>query len=469
MKIKLLIVILAISVQFIYGQSKAEAIDEILSMLHNQEQINGSVLIAEKGKIIFKKSYGLANEETKQALNENSIFELASVSKQFTAMGIVILKERGKLSYDDKITKFIPELEEFKNISIRNLLNHTSGIPNYSGRLFFTLIDKSKTNTNQDIIEILAKNKIKPAFEPNTKYEYSNTNYVLLATIIEKVSGQKFADFLNKSIFKPLKMNNTFVYTRRLAPRKLPNYAFGYLYSDEQKKRVLPDSLETYKYVIYEDGIVGDANVNSTVIDMLKWDKALYRTKLVSKEGLKEIFTPAILSNNKPSNYGFGWFLEKNKDYGEIVQHSGSYAGYRIYFERHMTNDKTIIILQNFDNVTLPKKNIREILYDQPVTKVFRKQMNVSPEILVKYVGEYKEKADEKSIISITKGDNWIIYNSTNNQNWNLKLFAETNTLFFAKEGLLDIQVEFVTDANGESIIKLYQDGKVIAEGVKIK
>lgn len=468
MKIKLLIILLAVSVQFIYGQSKSEKIDELLSMLHNQEQINGSVLIAEKGKIIFKKSYGLANEETKKVLDENSIFELASVSKQFTAMGIVILKERGKLSYDDKITKFLPELEEFKNVSVRNLLNHTSGIPDYFGRKIMSLLDNTKINNNQDVIEIFRKNSIKLAFEPNTKYEYCNTNYLLLASIIEKVSGQRFVDFLQKSIFNPLKMKNTFVYTRRLAPRKIPNYAFGYTYISDLKKKILPDNFDYFKFVVYLDGIVGDGNISSTVNDLLKWDRALYKNKLISKESLKELFTPANLPDGKPSNYSFGWFPEKNKDYGEIVSHTGAFPGYKTFIERHLTSDKTIIILQNFDTAVLPRKNIREILYDQPLTKVFRKQVKISPQILAKYVGEYKDKSDEKNIISITQEDNWLIYNSTN-QKWNLRFYPESNTSFFPKVGPPNLQIEFVTEEGGASIIRLYQNGKVITEGVKVK
>jgi hypothetical protein len=136
--------------------------------------------------------------------------------------------------------------------------------------------------------------------------------------------------------------------------------------------------------------------------------------------------------------------------------------------ERHLTNDKTIIILQNFDNVVLPRKNIREILYNQPITKVFRKQITVSSEILAKYAGEYKDKSDEKNTIRITQEDNWIIYNSTANP-WNLRFYPESNNLFFSKVGPPNLQIEFVTEANGVSIIKLYQGGKVIAEGIKFK
>jgi CubicO group peptidase (beta-lactamase class C family) len=467
MKLNYLIVFLLFSIQSVFGQNqnKAEKLDEILLMLHNQNQFNGSVIIAEKGNIIFKKSYGLANEETKQLLDENSIFELASVSKQFTAMAIVILKEKGKLSFDDKITKFIPELEEYKNVSIRNLLNHTSGIPDYFA-IPRKLFDQTKINTNQDLIDVLLKNKIKPLFEPNTTFKYSNTGYSLLASVIEKASGKTYAEFVSNSIFKPLKMTNTFVYSRRLNPKKINNFAFGYYFSDDLKKNVLPDSIDYLNSVIYFDGIVGDGCVNSNVIDLLKWDRALYQPKLITKQSLREIFSPAVLTDGKTTGYGFGWYLEKDKDYGEIVRHSGGVEGYKTYIERHLTNDKTIIILQNYDNVVLPKVNIREILYNKPLTKVFQKQVSFNSEAAAKFIGDYKAKSDEKSIITITKGDNHIIYNSTD-QNWNLKLYPASDTLYFAKESVLNIQIEFVPNGS-EVLIKLYQNGEVIEEGKKL-
>ncbi len=468
-KIKLMKICLFIlmSASLAFGQNgHSEKIDELLSMLHNQQQFNGSIIIAEKGKITFKKSYGAANQETNRTVDENTVFELASVSKQFTAMGIVILKERGKLSYDDKLTKFFPELEEYKNVSIRNLLNHTSGIPDYINPTSLSSFDPTKINKNQDVINYLIKNKIKLDFEPNTKFAYSNTGYVLLASIIEKVSGKSFGDFLHKSIFKPLKMNNTFVYMRRLAPRKIDNYAFGYAFSYEKNKYTLPD--EMAKFVVFLDGIVGDGNISSTAMDMLKWDRALRAEKLISKESLKEIYTPAVLSDKTPTKYGFGWFIENNKDYGDFVWHSGSFPGYKTYIGRHLTNDKTIIILQNYNDVVLPSSNIAEIVYDKPMTKIYRKQINIDAEILAKYIGEYKDKADEKNTITLTKGDNCIIYNSsTKHKDWDLKLFPESNNYFFAK--VTNIQIEFATTESGEITLKLYQSGKLIGEGVKIK
>lgn len=460
------IFVVLFSFQFSFGQSKVEQIDELLSMLSKQSQFSGSVLIADKGKILLEKGYGIANEEFGQTLNENSIYELASVSKQFTAMGVVILKEKGKLSFDDKLTKFIPELKQYDNVSIRNLLNHTSGIPDYLSQIQPTLFDKSKINTNKDIIDLLAKNKLPLLFAPGAKFEYSNTGYALLASVIERAAGQSYAAFLEKSVFKPLKMKNTFVYSRRLRPRKIDNYAFGYVYSSDTKRNVLPDSIDPQSFVIYLDGVVGDGGVNSTVIDLFKWDRALTQSKLVTKQSLSEVFSPAVLADGIETDYGFGWFVENDKNYGKIVQHSGSVPGYKTYIERHLDADKTIIILQNNENVVLPKKNIREILYNQPVSKMYYKQTVLSSESANKFTGEYQSTSEKENIISITKGDDWLIYNATK-QKWGLKFYPASETFYFVKEPMFNIQIEFA-QAGNQTLIKLYQNGKLIEEGTKI-
>ena len=354
---------------------KAKKLDSLFVELYKQKRFNGNILIAEKGKIIYKNSLGLANEQTKEKLNENSIFELASVSKQFTAMAIVILKEKGKINYDDKITNFLPELSNYKNISIRNLLNHTSGLPDYMYLLDSLLIEKKnwkqkeKIATNKNIIEILAKHNPKVYFDPNEKWEYSNTGYALLASIIEKASGKSYSDFLKKEIFIPLNMTNTFVYNRRFAPKNVKNYAFGYVYSDSLKRNILPDDFkkdDINKMVYSLDGIVGDGTVNSTIIDLLKWDRALYENKLISEKSKIEIITPGVLNDKSITKYGFGWFVQKNEIYGNLIIHNGGWPGYKTYIERQIENDKTIILLQNNDNenIYFPTQKIREILYN---------------------------------------------------------------------------------------------------------
>jgi CubicO group peptidase (beta-lactamase class C family) len=289
MKSIITLVILLIA-QSAFGQDKIQRIDSFLTSFYTNGYLNGNVLIAEKGKVIYKNSFGFSNNQTKEKLNENSIFELASVSKQFTAMAIVILKEKGKLKYEDKIMKYIPELSSYTNITIGNLLTHTGGLPDYM-EVMDTIFDKSKIATNKDIISVFAKLKPNVLFEPNTKWEYSNTGYALLASIIEKASGMTYGDYLSKVIFKPLNMTNTFVYRRRYAPEKITNYAYGYVYSDSLKKYVLPDDLVETNMVVWLDGIVGDGTVNSTITDLLKWDRALYTNKLISQQSREMIFS----------------------------------------------------------------------------------------------------------------------------------------------------------------------------------
>jgi CubicO group peptidase (beta-lactamase class C family) len=443
--------------QLAFCQDRIQKIDSLLNSLYSKEKINGNFLIAEKGKVIYSHSFGLANETTKDKLNENSIFELASCSKQFTAMAIMILKENGKLSLDDKIIKYIPELSNYNGVTVRNLLNHTGGLPDYM-ELMDSLFDKSNIATNRDIIQIFHKYQPTILFEPNTKYEYSNTGYALLASIIEKVSGLTFADYLSKTIFKPLKMKNTFVYSRRLTPKKIDNYALGYVYSDSLKKYFLPDELKETNMVIWLDGIVGDGTVNSTINDLLKWDRALYTNKLLTQEAMKEVFEVATLNDASKTKYGFGWVIDDNADFGKISSHSGGWPGYVTYIERHITQDKTIIILQNHDNVSIPVKSIRSILYNKPLpVQKIRKEISITSEQLKKFTGVYEIEKDFEIKISLDKDQ---LFAQLTGQNA-FPIFAESEMVFFLK--VVDAQFQFEKNENGEiSNLFLLQNGNKI-------
>ncbi len=371
------------------AQDKAARLDSLMTALHGEGKFNGNILVAENGKIIYEKSFGFANEETKQHLNTETIFELASVSKQFTAMGIVLLQKQGKLKYDDKMSQYIPELGFYGTITIRHLLHHTSGLPDYMN-LFEKSWDKSKFAVNQDIVNLFAEKKPAALFAPNEKFEYSNTGYALLALIIERVSGKSFGEFLQQSIFKPLEMNNTFVYRSRYAPQKVSNYALGYI-SDEWGRKILPDSYGKQFYSYYLDGIVGDGTVNSTLHDLLKWDRALYTDKLVNKADKDLIFGDLLTSAGTPTNYGFGWIISSDKKYGKRASHSGGWAGYVSYIDRHLDNDKTVILLQN--NMTSktvnPTAEIRKILYNEGLAVPKLVKITPSTEDLQRYAGVY--------------------------------------------------------------------------------
>lgn len=346
------------------GQDKRpEKFDSLLSSLHSKDLFNGNVLIAEKGKVIFQKSYGYANLQTRVKLDKNSMFELASVTKQFTSMAILILVQERKLSLNDSLRKFFPELP-YKNITVKNLLNHTGGEPDYSG-LIEKYWNKSEIISNNQAIALLAKYAPPGGYAPGDKWEYSNTGYMLLASIIEKVSGITYRDFLVKKIFKPLRMKRTTVYNRRYRPQTIDNYAFGYVFNDSLKKWILPDSMPEYRVVIYTDGIVGDGCVNSTTADLLKWDRALYTEKLVSKELLNLAFEQTKLNDGSRQDYGFGWGMYSKPLYGKVVFHSGGWPGYLTWISRYIDTDKTIIILMNHfipSQQRLPK-SIEKILH----------------------------------------------------------------------------------------------------------
>lgn len=347
------------------------------------------MLVAEKGKPIFEKSYGLADEKTGRKLDVETTFELASVSKQFTARGIVLLQKAGKLNYDDKISKYIPELAFYDKITVRNLLNHTSGLADYM-EIFDKKWDKKKFVTNDDIIREFAAYKPALRFETNQQFEYSNTGYALLASIIERVSKKSFGEFLNISVFKPLGMSHTLVYRSRYQPMNITDYALGYE-ADEAGNKFLPDSKGKEYYAYYLDGIVGDGIVNSTLGDLLIWDRALYTDKLINDNDKKLIFSDAVTTNGKSTNYGFGWFVKNKTKYGKIVNHSGSWAGYATFIERHLDHDKTFILLQN--NLTpqtkLPVDDIRKILYHEKIVTEDLKKVVLTNEQLQDYAGIY--------------------------------------------------------------------------------
>ncbi len=321
--------------------------DSVFQSHADTAKFNGNVLISEHGKIVYQKSFGYANYDTKELLNDSSLFELASVSKEFTAMGIMILKEQGKLSYEDDVRKYLPEVP-YQGMTIRHFLTHTSGIPYYEDEKFFQGWDPKKTIYNDDILKQLAKVKPLVLFKPGEKWEYSNTAYALLATIIERVSGKTYGEFLKENIFVPLDMTRSRVYnTRRSKKEIIPNYAFGFVYSDSLKRFMLPDSLKEYYYVITLDGIQGDGVVNSTTGDLFKWDQALYTEKLVKKATLDEEFSPVKLNNDSTYQYGFGWFIAQDSTLGKVVQHSGGWPGYGTYIKRFIDKNHSIIILTN--------------------------------------------------------------------------------------------------------------------------
>lgn len=310
-----------------------DRIDTFFSSRHKKGVFNGVVLFAENGRVVYEKAFGYADFRKKEELKTNSVFQLASVSKQFTAAAVMLLKERGKLAYSDSIRKFFPHFP-YENITIRQLLTHNSGLPNYMYFADEYWQDKEIPMSNLDVIRLIESYKPEPYCKPGLVYNYSNTGYSILAAIVEKVSGMPFHEFMRKEIFQPLGMNNTFVYSYSSTPQ-VKNIAVGY----DGGRRPVDFN--------YQNGVVGDKGVYSTVEDMLRWDQALYKGYIVGRSSLTEAFTPAYRTLRDDHNYGYGWRIITKEDNRKIVYHGGWWKGYRSYFVRSLDDQRTIIVLIN--------------------------------------------------------------------------------------------------------------------------
>lgn len=334
-------------IEKIFYQEKAQKIDSIMQLKAKQNYFNGNVLVAYKGNCIYNESFGYADMSRRSKLEKDDVFQLASVSKQFTAMAVMILKEKKLLNYDDSVTKYIPEFP-YPRITIRMLLNHTSGLPNY-----YWLVEHhwhgKNSPVNEDIIKMLADHKLNLYFTPGRRWDYSNTGYVVLASIVERISNESFADFVHDNIFEPLKMNNSFVYSSSSGNKK-KDHLTGYYYYG-RRYRMIPETVN--------DGAVGDKGIYSTTEDLFKWDQALYSNHLVSAETFNEAISTFKLKNKYEIPYGFGFRIRKRND-KKIAYHHGKWNGFRTSILRYVEDTNTVIVL-NHTSSSLNNSIIREI------------------------------------------------------------------------------------------------------------
>ena len=314
------------------------------SLFSTEKDFSGVVLVAEKGKLVYHKAFGYRNFDAKEAMDTTSIFELASVSKQFTGMIVMMLKEEGKLNYDDAVEKYIPGLP-YRNITIRHLLTHTSGLPDYL-EVMDQHWDKTKIAGNPECIEYLIKYAPPKHFEPGEKYEYSNTGYMLLASVAEKASGIDFISFARTRIFVPLKMTSTDIRSHD-EKSMLRNIAWGHIWVAEKNAFIRADSMPANDYNTWLGNRKGPGRISSCTSDLLKWDQTLYKGRLVNDSTLNEAFKPMKLNSGELSNYGFGWSLENHPQSGRVVRHSGGNPGYITHIVRYIDANKTIIMLCN--------------------------------------------------------------------------------------------------------------------------
>lgn len=301
----------------------------------DETTFNGNILFAERGRIIFDNFYGYARFKPEDTLTIDHTFQLASASKPFTAVGILLLVQAGELDLASNVKTFIPEFP-YEGITVEMLLTHRSGLSDYH---YFCDApdsiwpDKHVTIDNEDAICIMGEIVPMYYYLPDTQFDYCNTNYMLLASIIERITGQTFEDYMRVNVFEPCGMENTMIYNRH-NKEELTNACIGY------------NGAWNPCMDIYLNGCVGDKGVYSTVHDMFKFDRALYHGELIDPELLVAMQAPHS-DNSKGSSYGYGWRLKWLDDDTKIVYHTGWWKGFRSYFVRVPERDWTIIVLDN--------------------------------------------------------------------------------------------------------------------------
>ncbi len=303
---------------------------------------SGVLLLAKDGEVIFEKATGYRSFEKEIPLKPTDIFEMASISKQFTAMMVMICAEKGLLGYDDLLQEYLET--PYSGITIRQLLTHTNGLPDYQ-EVMDKHWDKSKVADNAAILEYLSIYQPPILAQPGEQYEYSNTAYVFLASIVEKVTGRDFIEISREWIFKPLGMSSTDIRTLE-EKSQVSHFAAGHL-KDDQGNYINANKFHAFDYTVWLGNRKGPGRVSSTVSDLLKWDQALYTEKLISKASLEEAFSPMTLQDGSLSQYGFGWDLDLASEWGSIVSHTGDNPGYKTIIVRFIDQNKTLIILNN--------------------------------------------------------------------------------------------------------------------------
>lgn len=311
--------------------------------MRSEKDFNGVVLVADHGQPLYLKAFGFRDLNLQIPLQTSDIFELASVSKQFTAFIIMKLKEKGRLNYDDSVSKYLDI--PYKGITIRHLLTHTSGLPDYQ-EIMDQHWDKTKVAGNPEILEYLRIYAPPALFIPGERYMYSNTGYVLLASIAEKASGRDFIQLCRKWVFAPAKMLSTDIRSPEVK-KATPNFTTGYVWIHSSGRYVRADSFPASDYTVWLGNRKGPGRISSVAGDLLLWDEELYTSHLIKQTTLAEAFQPMKLNDGSLSAYGFGWELVDDPGKGKIVMHTGDNPGYRTIIIRYLDKHKTVIVLSN--------------------------------------------------------------------------------------------------------------------------
>ena len=328
-------------------------LDSLLKRIHKRHDFHGAVLVAKNEKIVYENQIGTADFKKKTLLNKESVFQLASVSKQFTAAAIMLLNERNQIKLTDTVNTYFPDFP-YEAVTIKNLLNHTAGLPKY----FWIAEHKwqqDKAPTNSEMMEFLASTDVKRYFKPGRNFDYSNTGYFVLASIVEKISGTSFSSFLKKNIFEPLQMNHSYVYSFEndsIREHQLDGYR---LYKGWRHIKI-PSTVN--------DAIVGDKNVYTTAEDLFKWTKGLNSGSFLTKKSLALMYSKGESVYGRKIPYGFGFRIDTKEE--NSIYHYGKWNGFSTGLTRYLEDNLVVIVLEHtsFNALKSLNRKIKKIVIE---------------------------------------------------------------------------------------------------------
>lgn len=423
--------------EYSLGPDRVARMEQVIDSFANAKQFMGTVLVAEDGRVVLDKSYGFANVEWQVPNTVESKFRLGSITKQFTAASILLLEQQGKLSTDDLVKKYMPDAPAaWDKITIYNVLTHTSGIPS------FTDFPDYHTNEVKPFTpeQLVALFKDKPLqFEPGTQWHYSNSGYVLLGYLIEKISGRSYGQFVRDNIFDPLGMKDTGYDSFTTI---IPHRASGYMPG--------PTGMQNASYVDMSIPLSAGA-LYSTTHDLLKWEQGLFGGKLLNAVELKKMTTPF------KQDYACGLIVTKGAGGHQMITHGGGIEGFNTSLAYFPDNKLTVVALGNLNGAAPDEiaAMLGKIAYGEKVVLATeRKEIAVDPAILAEYVGTYKLAPNFDIAIMLEGGH--LMTQATNQPKF--PLFAETPTKFFLK--VVDAQVEFFKENGKVTYLVLHQGGR---------
>jgi CubicO group peptidase (beta-lactamase class C family) len=408
----------------------------------------GAVLVARGDEVLFQNGYGKANLELDVPITPETVFRLGSLTKQFTAAAILQLQEDGLLDINDTVDRYLPGYPHGDEITISQLLNHTSGIPDYES-LESTMVFRNAVSLDA----LMAKFSDLPFdFTPGSQFKYSSSGYVILTAIIEKVSGQGYADYLAEHIFQPLGMEAT---RYDNADTVLPGRASGYIWDDD-----------AYHNAEFFDmsNVVGAGGLVSTVGDMYKWDRALYTDALLSPAAREAFFTPTV-SMGDGMSYAYGWFIKETPEHTQAL-HSGGINGFVTFVIRDAATQLYVVALSNVEHgaAEYVAQGLAAIAYGEAYAMPGQSPVvEVDPAVLQKYAGSYQFSTDITFIITAEAGH---LFGQVPGQQ-KFEIFPSSETDFFAK--IADIKLQFDVGADGEVTELVIHEGGQETHATKVR